>query len=51
MKPSEDYKQKRAKVYNEKDNEEDLINQLPDGIPAAILSKLPINEAARTSIL
>lgn len=48
---SRDYKQKRAKADNEKDYEEDLINQLPDGIPEAILSKLPVNEAVRTSIL
>ncbi|KAJ1413278.1 Leucine-rich repeat domain superfamily [Sesbania bispinosa] len=48
---SKDYKQKRAKANNEKGYEEDLINQLPDGIPIAILSKLSINEAARTSIL
>jgi hypothetical protein len=46
-----DGKQKRAKSNNEKDHEEDLINQLPEGISIAILSKLPINEAARTSIL
>ncbi|KAK2409357.1 F-box/FBD/LRR-repeat protein [Trifolium repens] len=47
-----DGKQKRAKSNNEKDYEkEDLINQLPEGISIAILSKLPINEAARTSIL
>lgn len=45
-----DHKQKRAKSNNEK-NCEDLINQLPNGIPGAILSKLPINEAAKTSIL
>ncbi|RDY04496.1 putative F-box protein, partial [Mucuna pruriens] len=47
---SRDYKQKRAKANNDKDYE-DLINQLPDGIPVAILSKLPIHDAARTSIL
>lgn len=48
---SKDGKQKRAKTNNEKDYEEDIINQLPEGIPINILSKLPINEAARTSIL
>lgn len=48
---SRDYKQKRSKANNEEDYEGDLINKLPDGIPVAILSKLPINEAARTSIL
>ncbi|CAL0325295.1 unnamed protein product [Lupinus luteus] len=42
----DDNKQKRGKGYDE-----DLINQLPYGIPVAILSKLPIDEAARTSIL
>lgn len=42
-----DGKPKRSKP----NNEEDLINQLPDGIPIIILSKLPINEAAKTSIL
>nr|KYP65296.1 Putative F-box/LRR-repeat protein At3g28410 family [Cajanus cajan] len=45
-----DHKQKREKANKEEDCE-DLINQLPDGIPVAILSKLPINDAARTSIL
>lgn len=48
---SRDNQQKRAKSNNEEDYEGDLINQLPDGIPVAILSKLPINDAARTSIL
>lgn len=48
---SRDNQQKRAKSNNEEDYEGDLINKLPDGIPVAILSKLPINEAARTSIL
>ncbi|CAK8562896.1 unnamed protein product [Lathyrus sativus] len=42
-----DDKQKRAKS----NNEEDVINQLPEGIPINILSKLPIQEAVRTSIL
>ncbi len=42
---SKDGKQKRAKSKYEKDYEEDMINQLPDGIPINILSKLPINEA------
>ncbi|KAE9612373.1 putative F-box domain, FBD domain, leucine-rich repeat domain, L domain-containing protein [Lupinus albus] len=37
---------KRRKAYDE-----DVINQLPYGIPVAILSKLAIDEAARTSIL
>ncbi|AES91048.1 putative F-box domain, FBD domain, leucine-rich repeat domain, L domain-containing protein [Medicago truncatula] len=48
---SKDGKQKRAKSNNEKDYEEDIINQLPDGIPINILANLPIKEAARTSIL
>lgn len=48
---SRDNQQKRAKSNNEEDYEGDLINKLPDGIPVAILSKLPINDAARTSIL
>ncbi|XP_058752094.1 F-box/LRR-repeat protein At3g58900-like [Vicia villosa] len=43
-----DDKQKRPKSNNEK---EDVINQLPEGIPINILSKLLIHEAARTSIL
>ncbi|KAE9610133.1 putative F-box domain, leucine-rich repeat domain, L domain-containing protein [Lupinus albus] len=42
----DDNKQKRRKAYDE-----DVINQLPYGIPVAILSKLAIDEAARTSIL
>ncbi|OIW00273.1 hypothetical protein TanjilG_27524 [Lupinus angustifolius] len=42
----DDNKQKRTKAYDE-----DLISQLPYGIPVDILSKLPIDEAARTSIL
>ncbi|KAK7291560.1 hypothetical protein RIF29_06802 [Crotalaria pallida] len=41
-----DNKEKKAKA-----NDDDLINQLPNGIPAFILSKLSIDEAARTSIL
>ncbi|CAI8609761.1 unnamed protein product [Vicia faba] len=41
-----DDKQKRPKS-----NEEDVINQLPEGIPINILSKLQIHEAVRTSIL
>ncbi|KAL2321695.1 hypothetical protein Fmac_026074 [Flemingia macrophylla] len=46
---SRDHKQKRAKAKEE--DCEDLITQLPEGIPQAILSKLPITDAARTSIL
>ncbi|KAK7389191.1 hypothetical protein VNO78_24026 [Psophocarpus tetragonolobus] len=44
-------RQKRAKASNKEDYEGDLINQLPDGIPVTILSKLPITDAARTCIL
>ncbi|CAJ1943646.1 unnamed protein product [Sphenostylis stenocarpa] len=46
-----DYKQRRTQDNGEESYEGDLINQLPDGIPVIILSKLPINDAARTSIL
>ncbi|KAG2408249.1 hypothetical protein LR48_Vigan01g226000 [Vigna angularis] len=48
---SRDYKQRRTKDNSEESYEGDLINQLPDGIPVSILSKLPITDAARTSIL
>ncbi|KAL5186409.1 putative F-box/LRR-repeat protein [Glycine soja] len=46
---SRDYKQKRSKANNEEDYEGDLINQLPDGIPVAILSKLPINDIKKAA--